>query len=122
VRGLLSLQTAVRRRDLPTEENDLVPLATLQLVFKVVNSPSALSLWEISEEIVVVAGVARLLDDNLVIVFVEVVDDILVLVTKFEILVLGETFAVGTDARCLWIRVRKSMIGLERVKMEACHG
>jgi hypothetical protein len=74
-------------RDLPAEEDELVPLTTLLFVFEVVNSPPTLGLWEIIDEIIVIGVCARLLDDDLGIIFVEVVDDVLVLVTELEILV-----------------------------------
>jgi len=109
-------------RDLPAEEDELVSLPTILLVWEVVNSPSTLSFWEISEEVIIVGGGARLVDDDLGVVFAEIVDDVLVLVTELEISEPGETFVVDGDARCLWIRVRRGRIVLEKAKMETCHG
>jgi len=94
------------RRGLPAVEGELVPLTTFHLEFEVVNSPSTLVLWEIAEESVVVTFVARLLDNDLGVIFAEIIDDVLELVTKLEILVGFETFRVDADTGCLWIRVR----------------
>jgi len=83
----------------PSVEGDLVPPATLMLVVKVVNSPSTLILWEMTEESVVVA-VPALLDDDFGVFIVEVIDDVLVLVTELEILVGGDTRLGCGDTRC----------------------
>jgi len=99
-------------RDLPAVEGDLAPLTTILLVFEVVNSPSALILWEIAKESVIIGLGARLLDDNLGISFVEFVDDVLVLVTELELLVGCETPLIDADTRCLWIKVRRGKIEL----------
>ena len=93
-------------RGLPADEGDLVPLSTILLVFKVVDSPPTLGLWEITEEILVIPGRTRLVDDDLGIFFVDFIGDVLVFVTKLESLELGETFIVDAYARCLEIRVR----------------
>jgi len=69
------------------------------LVVKVVNSPSTLILWEMTEESVVVA-VPALLDDDFGVFIVEVIDDVLVLVTELEILVGGDTRLGCGDTRC----------------------
>lgn len=68
-------------------------------VFKVVNSPPTVILWEISDEILIFVGCARLLDDDLGVFVVEVIDDVLVFVTDLEILVYGETARVDAYAR-----------------------
>lgn len=81
-------------RDLPADEDDFVPLTTFLLVLKVIDSPPTLSLWEGRDEIIVVGGCARLFDDDLGGLFVEVVDDVLVFVTKLEFLECGETASV----------------------------
>jgi len=99
-------------RDLPTVEGDLVPLTTILLIFEVVNSPSTLILWEIAEESVIIGLVARFLDDDLGISFVEVVDDVLELVTELEFLEGCETFIIDANTGCLWIRVRRGRIKL----------
>ena len=88
-------------RDLPAEEGDLVPLTTFVFEFKVVNSPSTLILWEIYEEFLVVGVLTRLLDDDLGVIFAEVINDVLVRFAKFEGLVGVETFRVDGDTRCL---------------------
>lgn len=93
-------------RGLPADEGDLVPLATIFFVFKVVDSPPTLGLWEITEEILVIGGRTRLVDDDLGIFFVDFIGDVPVSVTKLESLELGETFIVDGYARCLEIRVR----------------
>ena len=94
------------------------------LVFKVVNSPSTLIFWEVFEKFLVVGVLALLLDDDLCVIFVEVIDDVLVRFAKFEGLVDLETFRVdaNTRCRCLWIRVRRGAIGLQKVTMETRHG
>lgn len=71
------------------------------LVFKVVNSPSTLTFWEVFEKFLVVGVLALLLDDDLCVVFVEVIDDVLVRFAKFEGLVDLETLRVDADTRCL---------------------
>lgn len=92
------------------------------LVFKVVNSPPTLGLWESTDEIIVVRVCARLLNDDLGVFFVEVIDDVLVLVAKLEILVSRETARVNGYARRLEIRVRMDMVGLQKAWMETHHG
>ena len=92
------------------------------LVFKVVNSPSTLIFWEVFEKFLVVGVLALLLDDDLCVIFVEVIDDVLVRFAKFEGLVDLETLRVDADTRCLWIRVRRGAIGLQKVTMKTCHG
>jgi len=54
--------------------------------------------------------------------FVEVIDDVLVLVAKLEILVSRETARVNGYARRLEIRVRMDMVGLQKAWMETHHG
>lgn len=79
-------------RDLPADENHLVPLPTICcLKLEVVNSPPTLGFGEVTEEFVIICGRARLLDDDLSFVLVEVIDDVFVLVFKLESLELGET-------------------------------
>jgi len=84
----------------PADEEDLIPLATLLFVSKVVNSPPTLGLWESTDEIIVITVCARILNDDLGVVVVEAIDDVLVLVTKLEILESGETGRVDCYARC----------------------
>jgi len=83
----------------PGVEDDLVPLATILQVVKVVNTPSAMTLREILEEIIVVA-IPLLLDDDFVVIFVEVIDDVLVLVTELEFLEDGNALIADGDTRC----------------------
>jgi hypothetical protein len=109
-------------RDLPADEDKLVPLATLLFVFKVVNSPPTLGLWESIDEILVIDVCARLLDDDLCMFLVEVIDDVLVLVTKLEILVCGKTARVDGYARGLETRLRMDTVGLQKAGMETHHG
>ena len=111
-----------RSRGLPANEDELVPLATFLLVFKIVNSPPTFGLWEGTDEIIVVPFCARLLNDDLGVFFVEVIYDVLVLVAKLEILVSRETVRVNCYARRLEIRVRMGTVGLQKAWMETRHG
>jgi len=70
----------------PAEEDEFVPRRTIHFVFKVVNGPSTLVLWEVGEEVVVLGVTVLLLDGDLGEILAEVVDDVLVLMTKFLIL------------------------------------
>ena len=117
VRGL-TLRAAIRERASPTDESELVPSA-FQFVFKVKNSPSALRiLLEILEEQFVLFLLSLQLrhlfalrlafypTDDLGFCFVELVEDVFVLVAEFELLVSRDTFIVDPNAGCLWITVR----------------
>ena len=73
-------------------------------MLKVVNSPSTLMFWKIADEIVVSNGAARLLDDYLGEVVIQVVDDVFVLVAELESLEFDETFVVDAYTRCLEAR------------------
>ena len=117
MRGL-TLRAAIHERALPTDESELVPPA-FQFVFKVKNSPPALRvLLEILDEQLVLFLLSLQLrhlfalrlafypTDDLGFCFVELIEDVLVLVAEFELLVCRDTFIVDPNAGCLWITVR----------------
>ena len=91
-------------KELPANKEEFVPLPTILVVLKVVNSPSTLIFWKIADEIVISGVAARLVDDYLGEVFTQVVDDVFVLVAELESLEFDETFVVDAYTRCLEAR------------------
>ena len=87
-------------RALPADESYLVPLSTVYcLKLEVIDSPPTLAFGKVTEEVVIIFGLPRLLDDDLGFVFAEVIDDVFVLVFELEILERGETAIIDAYTR-----------------------
>jgi hypothetical protein len=86
-----------RKRNSPTQKDNLVPLPTILLLkLEIIDGPSTLGLGEISHKLIVVFLTRRLIDHDLFKVFAEGEEDILVLLLQLEILECSD--AVGVDA------------------------
>lgn len=94
-----SRSTNRKNKYAPGDEADLVPNAgALFLELKVVDSPPALRLREISDEFVVRCARRLLLDDDLGEVLRDVVDNVLRLLSQLELLEGFKTCRVDGDA------------------------
>jgi len=110
-----------RKRNPPTQEDNLVPLArTLLLKLEIIDGPSALGLGEISQESIVVCIIRCLFKDDLGIVLVEGEDDILLLLPKLESLERFNALGIDADSGGLFINGEendKEIYG----KLGTCH-
>lgn len=77
----------------------IVPLAltTTQRVLKVVDGVSAVVLRELGQEVVIVAVITGLLDVDALVAVSELVDDVLGLLAKLELLESRDTLSSETD-------------------------
>jgi hypothetical protein len=86
----------------PREKANLVSLALAFLVkLKVVYSPSRLGFREVSDEFVIVIRCGHFINDDLGVVFVELVQDVLVFLALFQGLIFFETVVVNLDTGSL---------------------
>lgn len=92
-----------RKRNSPTQKDNLVPLpTTLLLKLEIIDGPSTLGLGEIGYKVIVVLDSRRLIDHDLAKAFVEGEDDVLVLLLQLECLECSDAVGVDANSGCLF--------------------